>query len=103
MEPTQTSYTVFAHLLGPDGKVAGQDDSTPGRGAIPTTSWVRGEVLPDPYVLAVPANAVAGNYQIEIGLYDAVTTNRLAVWDATGASVGDRLILPTKVRVERAP
>jgi hypothetical protein len=101
-EPTQTSYTVFVHLLNPAGVVVGQDDSVPGRGSLPTTSWVRGEVLLDDYTLTVPANAVSGTYQIELGLYDALSGSRLSVWDGSGASVGDSLIL-TKVRVERTP
>ncbi len=103
MEPTATSYTAFVHLLGPDGKVISQDDSVPGRGTLPTTSWVRGEVMVDTYILPVAGNAPAGLCQIEIGLYDAITGNRLPVWDGQGALVGDHLILPTKVRVERAP
>ncbi len=102
MEPTQTSYTAFVHLLAPDGAVANQDDSVPGRGTLPTTSWVRGEVLQDTYTLTVPANAVSGLYQVEFGLYDAVTGSRLRIWDSSGASVGDSLIL-TKVSVEQTP
>jgi len=102
MEPTRTSYTVFTHLLSPEGKVVGQDDTIPGRGTLPTTSWVRNEVLTDNYALKVPDTATPGLYQIEVGLYDATTNVRLPVWDANGVSVGDRLLL-TKVRVDRAP
>jgi hypothetical protein len=103
MEAERTSYTVFVHLLGPNGKVESQDDAIPGRGTLPTSSWVRGEVLLDTYVLPVPASALAGAYSIELGLYDSVTDKRLPVWDGRGASVGDSLALPTKVQVDRAP
>ncbi len=102
VEPTQTSYTVFVHLQDPRGIVVSQDDAVPGRGTLPTTSWVRGEVLLDSYTLVVPAGALTGTYQIELGLYDAITGSRLPVWDSSGASVGDSLIL-TKVRIERTP
>lgn len=102
IEPTQTSYTVFVHLVGPDGRVAGQDDSEPGRGALLTTSWVRNEVLRDDHQLVVPAAAAAGTYTLEVGLYDAATGARLPVWNAQGISSGDSLSL-AKVNVERAP
>jgi hypothetical protein len=102
MEPTRTSYIVFVHLLGPDGKVASQDDAVPGRGALPTSSWVRNEVLVDSYALPVPSTAMAGQYLIEVGMYDGVSGKRLQLWDANGSAIGDSLIL-TKVRVERAP
>ena len=65
-EPTSTSYTVFAHLLGPDGRVVSQEDTVPGRGSLPTTSWARGEVLAGPITMQVPANAAPGFYQIEV-------------------------------------
>lgn len=101
-EPTLTSYTVFAHLLGPDGRVVSQEDTAPGRGALPTTSWARGEVLQDPLTMRVPANAAPGYYQIEVGMYDPATNVRLPTWDANGAAAGDSLML-TNVRVDRAP
>ncbi len=99
---TSTSYTVFVHLLAPDGRVVNQDDAIPGGGTLFTTSWVRGEVLVDEHRLLIPPQAVPGVYDIEVGLYDAATGARLPTWDEGGRATGDRLLL-AKVRVDRGP
>jgi hypothetical protein len=96
---TDLSYTVFAHLLGADGRLRAQQDNPPCRGACPTTSWVAGEVLADEYAIAVPADAAPGEYRLEIGLYDGATQQRLPVFDAQGQPAGDRLLLGQVVQV----
>ncbi len=65
------SYTAFVHLLGPDGQVVAQEDHVPGRGARPTTSWWEGEVITDRFELTLPADLPIGEYELEVGLYDA--------------------------------
>jgi len=85
---SQVPYTVFTHLLGPDGQIWGQDDSQPGRGAWPTTGWVAGEVLTDTYTLTLALAAPPGEYAIELGFYDATTGLRLPV-----AGGGDRVLI----------
>jgi len=77
-------YTVFVHLLGPynattGGPVWAQDDSYPLGGEHPTSRWLPGEAVPDQHRLHVPPGALSGTYQIEIGLYDASTGERLPV------------------------
>jgi 4-amino-4-deoxy-L-arabinose transferase-like glycosyltransferase len=77
-------YTVFVHLLGTynattGGPVWAQDDSYPLAGGHPTSRWLPGEVVPDKHWLYVPPNAPSGTYQIEIGLYNASTGERLPV------------------------
>lgn len=101
-DPGQTAYTVFVHLINEKGAIVSQDDAQPGRGTLPTTSWLRGEVLLDTYSLTIPASAL-GEYQVVLGMFDATTERRLPVWDGGGVAVGDSLTLPTKVRVEHAP
>lgn len=73
------SYTVFVHLLGPDGKVVAQRDAPPLAGAAPTTGWNAGEQVVDRYRLSLPANAPSGHYRIEVGMYRPETGQRLAV------------------------
>jgi hypothetical protein len=99
LEATDLSYTVFAHLLGPDGRLRAQQDNLPCRGACPTTSWVAGEVLADEYAITVPADAAPGEYRLEIGLYDGATQQRLLVFDAQGQPAGDHLLLGQVVQV----
>jgi len=99
LEATDLSYTVFAHLLGADGRLRAQQDNLPCHGACPTTSWVAGEVLTDEYAITIPADAAPGEYRLEIGLYDGATQQRLPVFDAQGQPAGDRLLLGQVVQV----
>jgi len=79
LAPVPDSYTVFTHLLGPDGRVWGQQDSPPLAGARPTSTWRPGEVIVDRYRLAIAADAPAGEYLAEAGLYQPSTGQRLPV------------------------
>ena len=87
------SYTVFTHLLDSEEHVWGQMDSIPLRGEAPTTSWVAGEVVTDPYEIIVDPDAPGGDYVIEIGMYDAGTGRRLLVFTDDGQVEADRLLL----------
>jgi len=64
-------YTVFTHLVGPDGQLWGQRDHVPADGEAPTTSWLPGEVIADLVHVAVSTDAPPGEYQLLVGLYDA--------------------------------
>jgi len=77
-------YTVFAHLLDASGAIVAQRDGEPGAGAAPTTSWVYGEVIADPYLLDLPPNLAPGEYTLVVGMYRADTGVRLVVGE-TGA------------------
>jgi mannosyltransferase len=93
-------YTVFAHLLGPDGQIAGQRDGQPQDGTFPTTAWFPGDVVADERSLAVPADATPGEYVLEVGMYLLETGVRLPAYDAAGRPWPDdviRLDLPILV------
>ena len=94
------SYTVFTHLLDSDSQIRGQKDSIPGKGTLPTTSWVAGEIITDRYEIAVHADAPPGRYILEIGFYDAGTGQRLPVVNQQGQRVDDRVLLPTEITLE---
>jgi len=101
LKSMKTSYTVFTHLLDAEGHVWGQCDSVPCGGACPTTSWLEGEVISDEYDILVGADAPAGEYQVEIGLYDPQTMRRLPVFDDTGRQLSNsRILLGSKIFVE---
>lgn len=96
-----TDWTVFTHLLGPvkaDGSTvwAGQD-ARPGQGSAPTTTWAAGDLILDEYQLRAPPDAPAGDYQIEVGLYDLAAGGARAVLSDPAGQ--DRLILGT-IRIE---
>ncbi len=70
----KASWTVFTHVLGPvrsDGTTvwAGKD-AQPGAGSAPTDLWLPGELVLDEYQIQLPADIPAGEFSIEVGLYD---------------------------------
>jgi 4-amino-4-deoxy-L-arabinose transferase-like glycosyltransferase len=86
-----TDFTVFTHLIGPDGKVHGQRDNPPVGGTRPTSSWLTDEVIVDDYDLPLDPHAAAGTYSVEIGLYRPDTGVRLPVGNQTAVVLGERV------------
>jgi hypothetical protein len=74
-QPLGNDYTVFAHLLGEDGRILAQEDGQPMRGQYPTSLWSVGEVVADSHSLIAPA----GLYRLALGMYDLATMTRLPV------------------------
>jgi hypothetical protein len=93
------SYTVFTHLLDTQNQIWGQKDNVPVSGSYPTTDWWEGEVVFDEYEIPVRTDAPAGEYRIEIGIYDAMTGERLSVFTSQGQQLSDRILLETRVKV----
>ncbi len=100
LRPPDASYTVFTHLLDGQGALRGQRDSVPMAGQHPTSGWVAGEVIVDPYELPVDADAQPGTHQIEIGLYEPATGRRLPVTEEGRLTGEDRVILPVDITVQ---
>ncbi len=73
----ETDYTVFVHLLDSTGRVWSQRDSQPLNGFRPTSTWAAGEEVTDYHGLPLPADIPAGDYWLEVGLYEAATGKRL--------------------------
>jgi hypothetical protein len=88
-------YTVFVHLIGPDGKLYGQVDQWPLDGTLATRDWLSGRVVDDPYRIPLMADAPPGDYQVEVGWYLLATLRRLPVVDAEGRPVDDHVIIGT--------
>lgn len=84
---TDTSYTVFVHVVDASGAIRAQGDQIPGAGAYPTTTWLQGEYLVDVYDIALPHD-ISRDYSLRVGMYDA-TGARLPVFDARGQPLGD--------------
>jgi len=92
--PTEVPYTVFTHLLGPDGRVVAQKDGPPRGGEAPTTGWLSGEVIMDEYMIPIPLELPPGPFQLEVGMYDPSTGDRLPIYDTEGNRLpGDRVLL----------
>jgi 4-amino-4-deoxy-L-arabinose transferase-like glycosyltransferase len=89
------SYTVFTHILRADGVQMAGWDNPPCRTTCPTDTWRQGEIIRDEYVVPTARDWQAGEYTIEIGMYDPDTGERLEVLEAPGQPVGDRITLGT--------
>jgi len=79
LDEMEVSYIVFVHLINKENQIWGQRDSVPGNGTLPTTRWVKGEVIADEYEFTVRPDAPPGEHLIEVGLYEAQTGQRLPV------------------------
>lgn len=99
LAPIDGNYKVFTHLLDPGGQVRGQQDNVPVEGKRPTDGWLPGEVIEDRYEIPLPPDAPPGRYQIEIGMYDPQTLQRLSVRDAAGQRLSDDRILLAEIEV----
>jgi hypothetical protein len=74
---TDQSYAVFVHLVNAAGQIVAQHDGLPGLGALPTSGWAAGEFVDDHHPLALPASLPAGQYTLNVGLYDPISGARL--------------------------
>lgn len=95
-----TAYTVFTHLVGPDGALWGQWDNPPVWGTYPTTEWKRGEIVFDQYLIPLEENAPPGEYHLLVGLYDPASGARLSVVDDQGGPIGDHILLDAELTVQ---
>jgi len=95
----ETSYTVFTHLVDEKGKIWGQQDNVPMQGTHPTTRWQQADIILDEYEIAVETITPPGSYELEVGMYDLETMERLPVFDEGGTRIAQDRILLGKVRV----
>ena len=71
----------------------------PRQGSYPTSGWLAGEVVSETIRLLL-FDVLAGDYRLAVGLYDAITSDRLATVDPNGVPLPDiRLILPDEIKV----
>ncbi len=86
---------LFIHLYdqaaGSSAAPIAQVDTRPGGGALPPGNWLPG-VISETYTLTFPPDTPGSDYRIALGLYDAVTTQRVPV---TGGDRDNRLFIGT--------
>ncbi len=95
LRPIDEDYTVFVHVVGPDGRLRGQVDSWPVQGSYPTSQWTPGREITDRYEVRLDGDAPAGEYRVEVGLYLLETMQRLRVLGEQGQPVGDSFVAGT--------
>jgi len=88
----KTELTLFTHILNADGSVFAQRDHLDA----PSWDWQTGDTVLQIHQFAIPAEAKAGQYSVEIGFYDEVTGDRLPVTgsEATSIAAPDLIIQP---------
>jgi hypothetical protein len=92
-------YTVFVHLLDPDGRLVGQTNTWPGLGSLPTRALRPGVIIQDRYpVLIDPAAPAPLIVQADVGLFYEPTGAGLEAVDLNGHDtttlVGSLRLLP---------
>jgi hypothetical protein len=93
----EQDYTVFLHLVGPDGSLA-QADSPPAGGSYPTSAWLPGEVITEERLIS-RSDLAAGGYRVLVGMYLLETGERLAVTESDGTLIPDGTIELAQVQI----
>ncbi len=87
------NYAIFVHLLDENDLILAQRNTFPGLGSFPTTLWQAGDAIADTYTLVLPETTYApSSAQLEVGLFDFATGERLLVYGPGGESVGDTVL-----------
>jgi hypothetical protein len=69
-------YSVFMHVIEPDGERLWQDDHQP---AVPTSKWTPGQTVEYTRTVFVPNYPYIGDANIRLGLYDPPSGKRLSL------------------------
>jgi hypothetical protein len=93
LEATPTDYTVFVHVVGPDGQNVAQQDWQPLQNYAPTHLWSKGlRLVDDRYAIQLPADLAPGTYEVRAGMY--TDAGRLPV-TRSGEPAGDYAVVGT--------
>lgn len=90
--PTE-NYQIFVHVIGPDGSVVTQSDSTPFNGRYPTSQWRPDAIIADHRVLAFEQPLTEGDYSVWVGIYRLPEIQRLPVQAASARTENDSLLI----------
>ena len=78
LRPLEHDYTVFLHVISPDGQLQGQQDTMPQDNKLPTSLWRPGQVVDDRYRTNLKPDAPVGvHYTYHLGFYLWQTGQRL--------------------------
>ncbi len=97
--PPPRDYSIFVHLLSPDGQLLTTFDAPPAGDTYPTRFWRPGESILDYRVLRIPTDLPTGPAMLRIGVYDPLTLERLPL-TLDGEPAGDGLVLETRIVVK---
>lgn len=92
LRPLSRNYQAFVHLT--DGNLLAQHDGAPECDINPTTRWEPGQIIADPHLIAVPADAANGAPELFAGMYDLLTGERLTI-----SEMPDNLVRLTNIAI----
>ena len=92
LDRVENDYTVFTHVLDSEGRLRAQKDNPPVNGLLPTSAWEAGEIIQDRYIIPLAPDLPPGEYQLEIGMYQLETGQRLRVREGPDIE-GDHILL----------
>jgi 4-amino-4-deoxy-L-arabinose transferase-like glycosyltransferase len=99
LQPISQDYVVFANILDPKTLTKfASSNAMPANWTRPTSTWQLGEIVQDAHTLTIAPNAVAGIYELELGLYiqdEQGKFLRLPV-----ISTNDNFVYLTRVRIQ---
>jgi hypothetical protein len=98
----QKDYKVFLHLVDSQGHTLGQKDRPiRNNSLLPSSQWVKGEVVQDRYALPLLQPSPLGRRQLVVGLYESESGQRLPIMEE-GQPIGDSCTL-TAIDVVGSP
>jgi hypothetical protein len=99
--PVPGDFSVFVHVLAPDGQLWGQSDKVSPLAEFPTGRWPAGRRMTDGHQLALKPDIRAGSYALRVGLWDRLSGVRLRVLGPDGQPTDqDGVTLPVELRVQ---
>lgn len=87
------NWTVFVHMVDSADEIVAKIDRQPTDGAYPMLQWVADDWIVDTQSLALPADLAPGTYDLRVGLFDAESGLRAAVFNQKDKLAGDYVTL----------
>jgi 4-amino-4-deoxy-L-arabinose transferase-like glycosyltransferase len=101
VEPTTTDYTLFVQLLDVDGGLAASRHTYPGQGRFQTSQWQPGDRFCDETRVHMGEHILTpAVYQVEVGLLEAASGDRLPVRTAGVPLDGPLFLAHTRVALD---
>ncbi len=86
-------YTVFVHLVNARGELVAGYDSRPKNGDTATSRLTADQWVTEGIAIPINSDIHPEQYDIEIGLYDLNTLERVSVLDKNGEPIDDKIVI----------
>ena len=98
-DPVNTDYTVFVHLIDESGEMLAQHDGEPVMRRRPTGTWQAGDLVVDTHRLDLRRGDYVGPATLQVGLYDAITLQRLPAYGVEGERLIDDAVRIGEIQI----